>query len=134
MSEHPNIALLRQGYEAIATGDLPSVLSLFADDAVMHVNGAGPLAGNHKGKEAIGHAFAGLFEWTGGTVRLQIGDIFADDDHAIALVHESATRARDGLTLDVNEVHLFRMAQGSAIEFWDIPADGDREAHEAFFA
>jgi uncharacterized protein len=134
MSEHPNVALLRSGYEAIATGDLPRVLSLFAEDGVVHINGEGPLAGHHQGMEAIGQAFAGLFGWTGGTVSLQVQEIFADDDHAIALVRETATRASDGLTLDVHEVHLFRLVNGSAAEFWDIPAERDRAAHEAFFA
>jgi ketosteroid isomerase-like protein len=134
MTEHPNATLLRKGYEAIARGDLPSVLELFAENGVMHVSGAGPLAGRHTGREAIGQAFAGLFAWTGGTVKLEIGDIFADDHHAIATVRESATRASDGLVLDVHEMHLFRMADGSALEFWDIPAGPDREAHEAFFA
>jgi ketosteroid isomerase-like protein len=131
LSEHPNAALLRKGYDAIARGDLLSVLQLFAEDGVMHVGGTGPLSGDHQGREAIGEAFAGLFEWTGGTVRLQIGEIVADDQHAVANVRETARRASDGLMLDVSEVHLFRMVSGLAVEFWDLPTD--RDAHDAFF-
>jgi uncharacterized protein len=132
MSEHPNVALLRKGYDAIAQGDLLSVLQLFAENGVMHVGGTGPLSGDHQGREAIGEAFAGLFEWTGGTVRLQVGEIVADDQHAVATVRETARRASDGLLLDVSEVHLFRMVNGAAAEFWDLPTD--RDAHDAFFA
>jgi ketosteroid isomerase-like protein len=134
MSEHPNLARMREGYEAIAGGDLANVLDLFADDGVMHVGGHGPLSGDHTGRAAIGDAFAGLFEWTGGTVKLEVSQLFADDHNAVALVRETAQRASDGLTLDVSEVHLFRMVNGVAVEFWDVPADQDREAHDAFFA
>jgi ketosteroid isomerase-like protein len=134
MSEHPNVSLVRQGYEAIGRGDLPAVLSLFAEDGVMHIAGNGPLTGDHKGREAIGQVFAGLVEWTGGTISLQVGDVFADDGHAIVLVRETAERARDGLMLDVNEVHIFHLSDGAALEFWDLPADGQRAEHDAFFA
>jgi uncharacterized protein len=133
MSEHPNLARMRRGYAAIAQGDLPTVLDLFAEDGVMHVGGVGPLSGDHAGRAAIGDAFAGLFEWTGGTVKLDVGQLFADDHHAVALVRETAQRASDGLTLDVSEVHLFRMVNGDVVEFWDLPADHDREAHDTFF-
>jgi uncharacterized protein (TIGR02246 family) len=133
MSEHPNTALIRQGYDAIARGDLPAVLGLFAEDGVLHVNSEGPLGGDHKGREAISGVFTGLFEWTGGTIKLDVTEIFADEDHAIARVRETAERATDGLKLDVSEVHLFRLQGGLAVEFWDLPSDADRAAHDAFF-
>jgi uncharacterized protein len=134
MSEHPNLSRMRNGYEAIAQGDLPTVLDLFATDGVMHVGGKGPLSGDHTGRAAIGDAFAGLFEWTAGTVKLDVTQLFADDNNAVAIVRETARRASDGLSLDVSEVHLFRMVNGEVVEFWDLPADHDREAHDAFFA
>jgi ketosteroid isomerase-like protein len=134
MSEHPNLARMRAGYDAIAQGDLPTVVDLFAAEGVMHVGGEGPLSGDHAGRAAIGEAFVGLFEWTGGTVKLDVSQLFADDHNAVAIIRETAQRARDGLTLDVREVHLFRLVNGDVVEFWDIPADHDRETHDAFFA
>ncbi|HVA07920.1 MAG TPA: nuclear transport factor 2 family protein [Acidimicrobiales bacterium] len=133
MSEHPNVAVLRKGYDAMAQGDLPTVLGLFAEDGVMHVNAPAPLGGDHKGREAIGQALGHLVEWTGGTVSLQVREIFADDDHAVVLVRETATRAADGAALDVSEAHLFRLKNGEATEFWDMPAGPDRVAHDEFF-
>jgi ketosteroid isomerase-like protein len=133
MSEHPNVGVLRKGYEAMAQGDLPAVLGLFAENGVLHVKAQAPLGGDHKGREAIGQALGHLFDWTGGTVSMEVKEIFADDDHAVVLVHETATRAADGTSLDVHEAHLFRLKNGEATEFWDMPAEPDRGIHDAFF-
>jgi ketosteroid isomerase-like protein len=133
MSEHRNVSRLRSGYEAMGQGDLPKVLDLFATDGVMHIGAEGPYSGAHRGHDAIGEALVGLFEWTGGTMKFSVEDIFADDDHAVAVIRETAQRASDGLTLDVRESHLFRLVDGLATEFWDLPADADRDAHDAFF-
>ena len=134
MPEHPTVTLVRGAYEALSRGDVPGLLAAFTGDAVLHVSADGPLGGDHQGPEAISQMLAGLFEWTGGTVTLDVEEIFADDSHAIVSVRERAKRARDDLPLDVREVHLLRMVDGKAAEFWDIPADADREAHDLFFA
>lgn len=134
MGEHTNTALLRTGYEALAQGDVEAVLAMFSADCVMHIGGDGPLSGQHKGREAIGRALGGIVEWTGGTVRLDVEEVFADDHNGIVIVHETGTRVSDGLTLDVRESHVFRFCDGAAVEFFDVPADDDREAHDAFFS
>lgn len=131
-----NDALLRKGYEAMAAGDLAAVVGMFSPDAVLHVTGPGRFHGDHRGHDEIVATFIGLFEWTGGTLRLEPQDVFADDDHGVVTVRETATRASDGATLDVRESHLFRIDASSGLvrDFWDIPATSDREAHDAFFA
>lgn len=134
MAEHANVALLQRGYDAIAKGDLATVLEMFSPDCVMHIGGTGPLSGEHKGRDAIGQVLVGLVEWTGGTVRLDVEEIFADDHNGIVIVHEVGTRASDGLTLDVRETHVLRLVDGLAVEFFDVPAGADREAHDSFFS
>ncbi len=131
-----NEARLRKGYEAIAAGDVATVVGLFDADGVLHVGGRGPLHGDHRGHQAIGAALGGLVEWTGGTLRLEVQGVYADDDHGVVMLRESATRARDGMELNVGEAHLFRLdsATGQVLEMWDIPAASDKEAHDDFFA
>jgi hypothetical protein len=47
-------------------------------------------------------------------------------------VRETATRAADGVALDVEEVHLMAFNDAGLIaELWDIPADPD--VHDDFF-
>lgn len=132
MAEHPNVPRFRQAYDALAVGDLPTVLETFAPDIVFHVGGNGPLAGPQKGREAAAAALVHGFEVSGGTQRFDVRSILADDDHAVVHVRETATRAADGKTLDVEEVHLFALdGNGQIAELWDIPADPSE--HDAFF-
>lgn len=129
-----NAALLRKGYEAIAAGDPGPVVGMFASDGVLHANVDGPLGGDHRGHAAIGQFLGNLFEWTGATLRIDVEEIFADDDHGVVLVRESATRARDGVALDVRETHLCRFENGLVADFWDIPAPSQKAVHDAFFS
>lgn len=62
---------------------------------------------------------------------LDVKDVFADDNHAVVVVHETATRT-DGATLDMDEVHLLTIdPDGKITNLWDVPADPD--VPDAFF-
>lgn len=131
MGEHPNVARVRDAYTAFSKADLDSALKDLADDGVFHFNGDGPNSGDHKGREAVSKALIAAFEATGGTQTLDVKDVFADDHHAIVVLHESATRT-DGATLSVDEVHVLTLdAEGKITNLWDLPRDPD--AHDAFF-
>ena len=67
MTEHPNIELTRQGYDAFAKGDLAALSELIAGDATWHVLGVGPLSGTYHGRDEIFGFFGRLAEETGGT-------------------------------------------------------------------
>jgi ketosteroid isomerase-like protein len=132
MAEHPNVARIRQAYALLSAGDLPTVLEQFAPDIRFHVGGKGPMAGVQKGREGATAALVHGFELTGGTQSYDLRHVFADDEHAVVHVRETATRAADGKTLDVEEVHLFSFDDNGLIaEVWDIPADP--QSHDDFF-
>lgn len=133
MSEHPNVARIEAGYERLAARDLEGVIGLLADDIVWYAPSAGPAGSVHKGREEVAAYLVGLFEHTGGTLELDVLEVFADGHHAVANVRETATRASDGARLDMREAHVFHLnAEGQAVAFWDVPADP--EEHAAFFA
>lgn len=132
MTEHPNVAVLRNAYSAFAAGELAAVQSFFSSDAVWHVGGRGPLSGDHKGHDALTAKFAYDGTLTGGTQHLEVREVYADAEHGVVVLDETATRAADGRRLEVAETNLFRFdAAGKIVELWDIPADP--EAHDAFF-
>ncbi|MGH9187160.1 MAG: nuclear transport factor 2 family protein [Acidimicrobiales bacterium] len=132
-AQHPNVERARKGYDAFARSDLPALLAFFAPDIVWHVGGDGPLSGAHEGIEAVGSLFARIFELTGGSQRLDVEEVVASDDHIVALIHETATRGRDGAQLDVREAHVMRLdADRKVTELWDLP--DDPAAHDTFFA
>lgn len=93
-------------------GDLDTALADLADNAVFHFNGEGPLSGDHTGRQAIEKALIGTFEPTGGTQKLDIHSIFADDQHAFVSLRETASRP-DGATLDVEEAHVLTINPGA---------------------
>ena len=76
---HPNEDLLRQGYQAFATDDIDTVLSLFAQDIVWHMAGTSQLAGDYRGHQQVVGFFGRIMELSGGTFRLDIHDVLAVD-------------------------------------------------------
>ena len=53
MAEHPNVARVRAGYAAFATGDFAVLTDLFAEDLVWHVGGRSQIAGEYRGRDAV---------------------------------------------------------------------------------
>ncbi len=131
MAEHPNVQRIRDAYAAFAAGDLAAALKDLAPDAVFHFNGSGPLSGDRTGADDISTNLIGVFELTGGTQKLDISGIYADDHHGVVVMRETASRP-DGATLDVDEVHVLGIdVEGRITELWDLP--NDPIAHDRFF-
>jgi uncharacterized protein len=127
---HPNEDRVRSGYEAFATGDMATLNELFADDVVWHAPGRNELAGTFRGKDEV---FANLqknMELTGGTFRLEIHALLADDEHAVALLGVSAER--EGKTLRDNTVQVWHIKDGKVTESWLHP--GDAYASDEFWS
>lgn len=121
MAEHANVELLRRGYEAYGRGDLETINEIFADDIAWHVSGRSPVSGDYQGKEAVFGFFGKLVELSGGTSRIEVHALLADDEHGVALVTGHASR--NGRDLDDNHVHTFHLRGGKVVEFWDTSLD-----------
>ncbi len=127
---HPNEELIQRGFEAFAKGDMETVKALFADDAVWHTPGRGPLAGDHRGRDQILSMLAKQVELTGGSFRAEGHDILANDEHAVLLTKVRAERG--GKTWEDNGVVVFHVKNGMVSEAWLHP--GDLYAGDEFFA
>jgi uncharacterized protein len=124
---HPNEELLRREYEAFARNDLDALARIFSDDVVYHIPGAGPLSGEHRGREAIFR----LFDIDrGAAFTSEIHDVLADDRHAVALTHVRGRRA--DRTLDDITVHVVHVIDGKIAEAWLFP--WNQAASDAFWA
>lgn len=126
---HEHVRVARAAYDAFAAGDLAALAELIAEDVRWHVPGTGPLAGEREGRPAVYGLFAALAARTGGTLRQRLHAVLADDDHAVALVEETATR--DGEEHAVRVVHVLHVRDGRIHEFWEAPVD--LAAYEALF-
>lgn len=118
---HPNEELLRRAYDAFARGDLDTVLSLFSDTIHWHVQGENPLSGVYVGHEQVRRFLEALAERSGGTFRVDIHDVLANDEHGVVLVTVRAER--EGKTLAHTEAHVWHLSKGKATEYWHLPTD-----------
>jgi uncharacterized protein len=67
---------------------------------------------------------------SGGSFRLDVHDILANDTHGTVLA--TAHGARDGQQLAVREVNIWHLADGQATEFWAFAED--QAAVDRFFS
>jgi ketosteroid isomerase-like protein len=121
--EHPNAALIRRLFQALAERDFATAPSIIAEDAVWYFPGTrGALAGEHRGREAILHFLASVMTLTGGTFHLDIEDITAGENSVVVLF--TGHGQRNGKTLDNPTALRVRIRDGQAVEFrefvWDL--------------
>jgi uncharacterized protein len=119
---HPNENLTREAFAAFERGDVDALRNkYFAEDICFHVPGRGADAGDYEGVAQVLQMFGQLFERSGGTFRLEIRDVLANDDHAVALLTVRAERA--GRRLEDRTVEVIHIRDGKADEVWLYPAD-----------
>ena len=121
MADHPNVELLRKGYQAYGSGDMETINELFSDDIEWHIAGRSQLAGTYHGKDEVFGLFGKIVELSGGTARFEVHDLLANDEHGVALVTGSASR--EGRDFTGKDVHTFHIRDGKVVEFWDSPLD-----------
>jgi ketosteroid isomerase-like protein len=130
-AQHANIQRSKRAYEAFGKGDMATVSDLLADDVLWHVGGSSPLAGDYKGKDAVFGFFGKLVEMTGGTFKLEVHDILANDEHSFTLL--TATAERNGKKLDTRQVHVTHPdSEGRVKEFWAF--DENQAASDQFYS
>jgi len=77
---------------------------LIADDATWHVLGVGPLSRTYHGRDEVFGFFGRLAEETAGTFRLDVHDVLANDEHAVALCTLSASRGNKSVESPIASV------------------------------
>jgi uncharacterized protein len=116
-----NIAVIRRGYEAFGKGDIETLKTLFAPNAIWHSVGAGVLPGNYRGLQAILGFFGQLAHETQGTVRAELQTVAASADHVFALHRNRGERK--GKTVDTKAVLVFKVEKGVVTEVAEFPFD-----------
>ena len=119
---HPSETLIRRLYAARARSDLDTVRAILAADIVWHEPGPdSPFTGHLRGADAVLGMHAQAMALTGGTFRLELHDVLANDDHVVALVNWSAERG--GRRLTGREVAVYHVRDGRVTEAWFHPDD-----------
>jgi ketosteroid isomerase-like protein len=131
--QHPNAALVRTFFDALVAGETERALGCYAEDGVYRVSGNNLVSGNYRGRAAILSHHIKLRELTGGTMRLTMDDLIAEQGHAVLFWHVTAERAGSAKRLDANGIMAFKVDdQGSFSESWFLY--NDRRAYDDFFS
>ena len=128
---HPNEDLVRQGYKAFGEGDMDTLRSMYAPDAVHSATGNNPLAGDYKGADEILAYYGQLFELSGGTFSAELKSIAVEGDDTIVATHRNKGQ-RDGKTLDQDETLTFTIDGGKFTRLEE--KHSDPAAYDAFWS
>ena len=121
MTDHPNVARIKDGYAAFAKGDFGTLDDLFAEDLLWHEPGHNQLSGDHRGRDAVYAHFGKLADVLQGTFQMDLQAVFADDEHGVALV--VSTAGQGDRTVTGYGAQIFRLQDGKVVEFWGAPTD-----------
>ena len=121
MSEHPHVALLREGYEAFDKGDYAALDELFAEDIRWHEPGRNQLSGTYEGRTAVYELFGRLMELTEGSYHKELRALLADDSNGVGIVDVRAHRG--DRSYSVRSAHHFRFSGDRITEFWEATTD-----------
>jgi ketosteroid isomerase-like protein len=120
-----NAETVRRGYAAFNSGDMKTLTELFDEGATWHTPGRSPIAGDHKGREAIFAQFGRYGGETGGTFKAALLQVLKSDDGRVTGIHRN-TAERGGKRLDVGCCIVFEFKDGRVIDgrehFYDLYA------------
>ena len=117
--EHPNVTIVREGFEAFQKGDMEWMDQHLSDDVIWHVGGNSKWSGAYEGRAKVLEFFARQTQALSGQPSVDIHDIVGSDDHVVVLGTAQATAA-DGSSAEWKYVQVFHIRGGKATEVWGL--------------
>ncbi len=114
MGSAENVELVRRGFEAFNSGDMATLVEIFAEDAVWHVAGSGVLSGTKQGRDAVLAYFGELGARSQGSFRANVQDIVGGENHTVAI--QQTHGEANGRTLEMGSVIAFVVRDGKVTE------------------
>ena len=106
-----DVDVVHRFYRAVADRDLAAAEVCFAPDAVWHLPGASPIAGDHRGWAQIRDDFlVKLGPLSGGTFHAELLDVAVGESFIVAVQH--ATASHQGRSLDITGCPLMTVRDG----------------------
>jgi hypothetical protein len=84
----------------------------------------GACEGDRKGPQEVFEFFRWLAKESGGTLRVELHDVLANDEYGVSLVE--VTTERKGHTLQQKATHTFNINESRVTEFWAFLEDPAR--------
>ena len=127
---HPNEKLIRNAYKAMKHGDGAALNMLLTPSTQWIIRGEGNLAGIYTGPNEIFRFWKQVAAKTGGGLRLEVQDVLANDNRAVAIVTVHGERGGKELAerqLAVFEIQADKLISATFVyerpqiydDFWD---------------
>jgi len=123
VAEHPNVALVREMFDAMGRGDVQWLEDHTADDIVWHTGGNSRAAGVRRGKDQVRELMGAAA--APDAMKVQSHDIVGNDEHTVVL-GSAAVTAPSGKSVEYNFVNVFHIADGKVTEVWGM-SENDAE-------
>ncbi len=114
---------LERQREMYAGGELGPVAELLAEDVVWHVPGTSPIAGEHRGREAVLGYFVTRRRLAGGEISIVKHGELAGDDVLVQLADGCASFG--GQAFSWRTTGIYRVAGGMIAEAWLVPLEAE---------
>jgi len=117
--------LHRRQREMYAGGPVEPVRDLLADDVLWHVPGSSPIAGEHRGADAVVDYFERRRTLADETMRMSPGELIEEGDDVAQFVEGSATLGGEPVTWRTIGVYRVDPERRRVREVWLVPLDAD---------
>lgn len=120
MAAPDNVQLVRRLYDAMARGDVATVLSLMSEDVTFVVPGPSGVgaAGTWRGHDGVQQCFRTLRE-SQRNQGLEIQEFVAEGDKVVVVLHVTATVLSTGKLFESDIVHFFTVKDGKIVSLRD---------------
>ncbi|KRA82904.1 nuclear transport factor 2 family protein [Altererythrobacter sp. Root672] len=126
-----NIKIVRNYFDAIASGDLAKLPELLSETLVWHQPGSSDLSGTYNSRDAVFGLLGKFMERSQGTFKFDsIGNILGNGNHVAVTLQFSATAA--GKAMSMAGIDVLRIENGKIQEVWLF--SDDQAAEDAFWS
>lgn len=130
MNEQTPATVAATYFDSLASGDIPSAMSLLSPDVVWHQPGANQFSGDHAGVDGVGALLGGMMGASEGSFQLAVtGNAMVNGE--LVAVPVRFTGARSGVSMDMAGIDLLTVREGKIIEMHLFSDDG--AAEDAFW-
>ena len=105
--------VVQKNYECFTTGDMTTFRTLYAEDAVVKVNGIHKLSGTYHGPDNWMSALSQVPQLYD-EFKIELVNIIAEGDHVFAMLHATAVGSGK-MTADFG--HFYKIENGKIAEF-----------------
>ena len=129
--EQAHLELIKSLLSEFAGDNLDGVRAPLTPDVKLHFPGNNSLSGEYRGVDASLRLLDRITQWTGGTTRVRLHDVLANEQHGILLY--TVTAEHGDRSIRYRYIDLYHFREGQISEVWGYPAD-DARAFDEFYS